>query len=321
MKNAAKFVIVSCIVFFRAFPVFAQDNVTVTVEKLLVIRNFTRVPGRAGAPDGPNLLFVDEEGREIEIPSGARNGGILVKYNPDGHWETFPAASPPTDGGTAFRLGPFRIEASYSALSIVREDMSIIRLDSGDMAGGLSFVLKNREDENYTLFFVNSAGEARAADTRGRVFRKEEAVERLRSLGGNAFGKSLERARELGLERKFLNGEALVWEQNYYAPPAMLNAFWKRIIYPLTDEPVQYDTRGNGYQLYRRVTEREAEVSVWTADSNGRRGKTINITPYSDILKNYPSGGEFTAAFRAGSDGVIYCVIAGDEYSELFRIR
>jgi hypothetical protein len=320
---------------FTAMPLFSAEEAPAAgtaqaarngngpvIEKLAVINGFTRQGGRAGAVDGPNLLFVDEAAGEIGIPRGTREGGVIVRRSagaPSG-WEAVPAAFPRSDGGAAFRLGPWRIEASAASLSIGTEDRVITRLGSRDIEGGLAFVLENGDGKNYSCFFVNSAGEAGAADTLGRVYRKKDAVQLLRLLDGEKFSAGVERAGELGLAGAFQNGEALVWGRNYYAPARMLNRHWGRTAYPLGDAQIQYDSGGSGYQLYLDRLNGRSSAAIWIVDPDGNN-RIIDLSASSEILRTCGIEREFTIAFHAGSGQNIYFFVAGDEYTELFRIR
>jgi hypothetical protein len=324
-----------CIVMCIGLPVlFAEDSSTAAnnapvIEKLAVINGFTRQGGRAGAVDGPNLLLVDEDAAlgtpnagEIEIPQGSREGGVLVRRSGEGPagWEILPAASPRSDGGVAYKLGPWRVEVSAASLTIETAGRVITRLDSRDIEGGLAFILENNGDKNYTCFFVNSAGEAGAAGTQGRVYRKKDAILLLRSLDSGKFAASVERAEELGIGEAFQNGEALVWGQNYYAPARTLNRHWGSAAYPLGDAQIQYDSEGNGYQLCLEQSGGRANAAIWIVDPAGNR-RIIDLSGCSEILKTYGAEREFTIAFHAGTGQNIYFFVAGDEYTELFRIR
>jgi hypothetical protein len=291
------------------------------IEKLLVINGFTRKAGKAGAADGPNLLFVDEASGEIAIPQGSREGGVLVRRTGDdpGVWEALPAAFPRGDGGLALKLGPWRVEASAASLSIETEGRVITRLGSRDIDGGLAFVLESGGG-NYACFFVNGAGQAAAADTLGRVYRKKEAVQLLRLFDGGKFEAAMERAAALGLAAAFQNGEALVWGRNYYAPARILNRYWGKTVYPLGDGQIQYDSEGNGYQLFLEQSDSRAAAAIWIADPDGN-SRSIDLSGVSEILGTYGAGREFTIAFHAGAGPDIYFFVAGDEYTELFRIR
>jgi hypothetical protein len=167
---------------------------------------------------------------------------------------------------------------------------------------------------------VNGAGEAGAADTRGRVYRKKDAVQLLRSLDGEKFSSSVERAVELGLDGAFQNGEALVWGRNYYAPARMLNRYWGRTVYPLGDAQIQYDSGGNGYQLCLDQTHGRSGAAIWIVDPDGN-SRIIDLSASSQILRTYGIEREFTIAFHVGSGQNIYFFVAGDDYTELFRIR
>ncbi|MDR2784659.1 MAG: hypothetical protein LBB83_01970 [Treponema sp.] len=326
---------VLCVFLFTVMPLFSgeesraggtaraarNDNGPV-IERLAIIKGFTRQGGRAGAVDGPNLLLVDETTGEIGIPQGTREGGVIVRPAGDtpAGWEAAPAVFPRGDGGAAFKFGPWHIEASAVSLSIETEGRVITRLGSRDIEGGLAFVLENGDGKNYSCFFVNSAGEAGAADTRGRVYRKKEAVQLLRLLDGEKFSASMERAGELGLAGAFQNGEALVWGRNYYAPARILNRYWGRTAYPLGDAQIQYDSGGNGYQLCLDQSNDRSGAAIWIVDPDGN-SRIIDLNNCSQILKTYGVEREFTIAFHVDSGQNIYFFVAGDEYTELFRIR
>ncbi|GHV87978.1 hypothetical protein AGMMS50267_03380 [Spirochaetia bacterium] len=311
MKNFFWCIMLCCCVFF---PLFGQNGGG--IEKLARIDGFTRSPGRAGAPDGPNLLVVDEAAQKIEIPGGTGGSSITAEYT--GVWKIRTGVSAPTDGGAAIRTGPWLITAVPPCLTIAENSGTAYsvtaRLPSGEAASGISFILKTGEGENRAVFFVNPQGQAGALDTRGRVYRKQEAIALLRRLDPETFQASRARANRLGLEPQFLNGEALVWGQTYYAAAPAPE-------YPLGDGQIQYDFQGNGYQLYIRHQNNSTTVSLWIIDPNGNKLKELDLTAASDILKTNGLDRDCTAAFYTGFGGNIYFFAAGDEYTELFRIR
>ncbi|GHT77773.1 hypothetical protein FACS1894130_03240 [Spirochaetia bacterium] len=313
-------------------PLFSQDGGE--IEKLALIRGFTRSPGKAGAPDGPNLIVVDEAAQTITIPGGTGGSSITAEYSEPGNgstgvWETRPGSPALTDGGAAIRIGPWLITAVPPSLNIVRDNKTVARLPADQAASGISFILKTGtygeappgDGENYAVFFVNPEGQVGALDTRGRVYCRQEAIALLRRLESEKFQASRIRANRLGLEPQFLNGDALVWDQTWYAAAPALECYWGKTVYPMGDGQIRYDLQGNGYQLYINHQNNSTAVSVWIIDPDGNRIKHLDLTAASDILKTSGLDRDCTIAFHVDFGGNIYYFVSGDEYTELFRIR
>jgi hypothetical protein len=103
--------------------------------------------------------------------------------------------------------------------------------------------------------------------------------------------------------------------------------FWTKkedkYLYLDTAAIVQYDAQGNGYQTYFAVSDNYSKIAI--VSPNGERLiPPIKIHDSSEILKQKYEEDDFmgvSASWYVGYGGNIYYYIAGEEYTEVFRIR
>jgi len=165
---------------------------------------------------------------------------------------------------------------------------------------GISFILK--KGEGYIVYYVHKDGTPGAVDTEGRIYSNQEAVEYLKEYDSEKYEESLVRAEELGLKEDFEEGKVLIWGKTYYKPENSLN---------------QYDSEGNKYRfLYLGLTGTFISCRKNTDEEN--LCNTIDANKYSTILS---TEGASSYSWYVGYGGNIYYYIAGEEYTEVFRIR
>jgi hypothetical protein len=300
-----------------ALSIFSQESIL--VEKLAVIPDYPRIPGKAGASSGPNCIMVDEILQDIEIPQGVYTGSRIVHYNDDKTYDIRDSKFVNTDEGIAVKFEPWVFEVGSRFIYVEKDEKIITYLTSDDVDCGHSFILKDKD--NYIIFFVNRYGQVGALDVTGKTYRGKKVIEMLQQIDPEKYQMSLNRARQLGLEEKFIRGDALVWGQTYYSSVDIIEGYWKKLTYPLGSFQIQYDLQGNGYQGYFVNKEAEDSSEIWIVDPNGNNLKTIGIAPYSEILNTYVPGHYFTYSLYTGFGGNIYYFVSGDEFTEVFRIR
>jgi len=169
-----------------------------------------------------------------------------------------------------------------------------------DASCGISFILK--KDEGYIVYFIYEGGTPGAVDTTGKIYSNTEALAYLKEYDPEKYAESLARAEELRLKSDFERGNVLIWGQTYYKSHNSLK---------------QYDTQGNKYGfLYTGSTGNFITCRKNTDDKN--LFKAINANEYSTLLSTV---GASSYSWYVGYGGNIYYYIAGEEYTEVFRIR
>ena len=189
------------------------------------------------------------------------------------------------------------IHFSSIAIEIWKDKKHVI---STNVSNGISFILK--KDEGYIVYFIYESGTPGAVDTTGKIYSNTEALAYLKEYDPEKYAESLARAEELGLKSDFERGNVLIWGQTYYKSHNSLK---------------QYDIQGNKYGfLYTGSTGNFITCRKNTDDKN--LFKAINANEYSTLLSTV---GASSYSWYVGYGGNIYYYIAGEEYTEVFRIR
>ena len=177
---------------------------------------------------------------------------------------------------------------------------------------GISFILK--KGAGYIVYYVDKNGVPGAVDTEGKIYSNKEAVEYLTQYDSEKYEESLLRTEELGLKEKFLNSEVLVWGETYYSTINILEKFYAK--YPfISSDLIQYDQNGYGYQMIFDYD----KTKLCIINPDGRNLSRSQYEGYADFLENDYSG--ISTSWYVGFGGNIYYYIAGEEYTEVFRIR
>jgi hypothetical protein len=292
---------------------FCQNGVE--VEKLGSITEMKRTVVE-GFGSGPYTIVVDEVKQKIEIPEGVSSRSMIVDYSPSGKLSVSEGAFEPSNARRFFQLGQWLIGSTEGVVTIRRGEKDIVYLGPDVTQTGLCFILR-MQNEHYIVFFVKKDEAIGAADTTGKVYTSQEALTVLKALDPAKFERSRLRARELGLESQFLSGKALVWGDTYYNTPDLLEAYWGKSLYPSGSEQIHYDLHGNGYM----AAFYSDNGHIWAAAENADSLLRIEIKPYSEIYKSYTSGMIANHSSYVGFGGNIYFYVAGEEFTELFRIR
>ena len=183
-----------------------------------------------------------------------------------------------------------------------------------DASCGISFIIK--KDSGYIVYFVSEGGSPGAVDTTGKIYSNTEALAYLKEYDPEKYAESLMRAEELGLKSDFERGNVLIWGKTYYANPKTLQNFWGELVYSAYSTLIQYDGQGYGYEF---VNLGKFGIYLVCVDSNNRLIQKIeNLQSYSEVIKAKQPR---TLSWYVGYGGNIYYYIAGEEYTEVFRIR
>lgn len=181
-------------------------------------------------------------------------------------------------------------------------------------SSGISFILK--KDEGYIVYFIYEGGTPEAVDTTGKIYSNTEALAYLKEYDPEKYAESLMRAEDLGLKSDFERGNVLIWGQTYYSTPKALKNFWGELVYSAYSTLIQYDGQGYGYEF---VNLGKFGIYLVCVDSNNRLIQKIeNLQSYSEVIKAKQPR---TLSWYVGYGGNIYYYIAGEEYTEVFRIR
>ena len=314
MKKAILVVLVALI----TFGVFAQE-----VEKIGEIEGLYSEFGFAGGPGSPSEIYVDEKNNLIKIINQSSEFTYFdlntlqgVKKEP--YRSSFSLVQK--------EFGKYEISFSSMTLRLASDGIEKIYLAGKEnISSGISFILK--KDDGYIVYYVNDGGSPHAVDTTGKIYSNVEAIEYLKEYDPEKYAESLARAEKLGLKSDFEKANVLIWGQTYYSSVKNMLDFWTRkeekYLYLDTAAVVQYDAQGNGYQTYFAVSDNYSKIAI--VSPNGERLiPPIKIHEASEILKQKYEEDDFmgvSTSWYVGYGGNIYYYIAGDEYTEVFRIR
>ena len=245
----------------------------------------------------PEGILVEEVSERIHIVNGGTSGAWIYDINTK---ETYFESNYPIENGEVRkRLKEYKISWLDDSLFIDKGTKEIANL-LYKISSGISFILK--KGEGYIVYYVHKDGTPGAVDTEGKIYSNREALEYLKEYDDEKYEESLVRAEELGLKEDFEEGKVLIWGKTYYKPDNSLN---------------QYDSEGNKYRfLYLGLTGTFISCRKNTDEEN--LCNTIDANKYSTILS---TEGDFSYSWYVGYGGNIYYYIAGEEYTEVFRIR
>lgn len=283
------------------------EKLTATPEMKLIMRE--------GIGIGPATIVVDELEGSVLISERVYDRALIVHILND-RMRSEEVTFDPADVPVFYPLGTCLLGSSFINLQILKDGKQVLFVrESNIFSGGIAFVLKKGTD--YVSFFVNAVGALGAADTSGKVYTSQEALTVLKAIDPEKFERSRKRANELGLEAQFLSGKALVWGETYYNTPRQLKEYWQKIVYPDTSLQILYDSQGNGYM----ASLDSKSGDIWIVSSEASYLAQIEVTQYSKILSTYERGQIFTHSTYVGFGGNIYFYVAGEDFTELFRIR
>ena len=326
MKNKILF---TALVFSMSVLCFAQE-----VEKIAVLEDINYIEYKAAQGGFPTGLYMDEVTMTM---------AMFDPHDSEFYYVDISNPSKPTikKESKSIPYYPFIYKVGNDFWGTSDYGLTYIINNSKynyikDACSGISFILK--KDNGYIVYFVDKQGFPGAVDTEGKIYTSKETISYLKQYDSEKYTESLLRAKELGLKNAFENAEVLVWGERYYSTlDRMKKVLGKTglILYGL----IQYDMQGNAYQIefdwwgnYKNdwgilCDEGTEDNSDFVCeDVKGNRVVLLsNLNNYSKILGRngdyQESRPEYSASWYLGFGGNIYYYIAGESYTEVFRIR
>ena len=296
-----------CILFIYSFVsfLFSQE-----IESMLKIDYIRHQEHRTD--ESPFGIFVDEVNNKIDIMNGNWDGGTRISLTNCNEFEEINDYTSCWEDCN-IRFGNEIISFSDSLITIQKEKKIYVETK---LQSGISFILK--KDNGYIIYYVDQKGIPGAVDTTGRIYTNIEAIEYLKQYDSEKFEQSLSRAKELGLYDKFIKNEVLVWGQTYYSTTYIKEALYEKGKFPyLNHGLILYDNSGYSYQI--RLMYQDSLSKLCIVSPTGEDSIKIPLKGYSDMIYNDNSW--VSTSWYVGFGGNIYYYIAGEEYTEVFRIR
>ena len=289
------------------------------VEKIFVtdeVKYTSREPARF-APYG---ICIDELNNSIEIMNGSWKGSNTFDF--EGKNIVKSIAILPKTIECYYKMNNLYIGSYDTNISIEKDSEFLAWVNTAK--SGISFILK--KGNGYIVYYVDTNGYPGAVDTTGRIYSSEEAMAYLKEYDPEKYRQSEKRAAELELYNDFIRNRVLIWGKRYYKPIEGGSLY-------------QYDNQGNRYGCnffwwgnYKNDWGTFCEVgtestsNLFCFDINEERfifDTTLNN--YSTILGSkgdyQETRPEYSTSLYVGFGGNIYYYIAGEEYTEVFRIR
>lgn len=286
------------------FNVFSQ-----TVEKIF---ETDEVKYKSGEPArfGPYGICIDEVNDLIEIMNGSWEGSNT--FNFEGKLIEKSDMILPKTIECYQKINNLYIGSYNTNISIEKDARFLAWVNTAE--SGISFILK--KDKGYIVYYVDTNGIPGAVDTEGKIYTNKEAVEYLKQYDSDKYEESLSRAEELGIKDLLENAEVLVWGKTYYTNTYIMGKFYGKKDPYILNGLIQYDKKGYGYQLSFDYE----STDLCIVNPNGKRNMFVQIdNGYKHLLKDKDSG--ISTSLYVGFGGNIYYYIAGEEYTEVFRIR
>ena len=302
-----KKIIILLINLLISLNMFAQN-----VEKLISTESIRLNTTKFGdiMPIG---ISVDELNYNIYLFNGGYKGAWV--YNSKNNLVNFDKTVKIVNGTDRIILNDFIISYYDSGLFVDNNNIEIANLNF-QIKSGISFILK--KDNGYIIYYVDEKGIPGAVDTTGRIYTNIEAIEYLKQYDSEKFEQSLSRAKELGLYDKFIKNEVLVWGQTYYSTTYIKEALYEKGKFPyLNHGLILYDNSGYSYQI--RLMYQDSLSKLCIVSPTGEDSIKIPLKGYSDMI--YDDNSWVSTSWYVGFGGNIYYYIAGEEYTEVFRIR
>ena len=303
--------------------IYVCNVYTQEVEKLGEIQGLYSEFGYAGGPGSPSEIYVDEINNLLKIINRSSEYTYYdlttlrgIKKEP--YRSSFSLVQK--------ELGEYEISFCSETLRIAKDGKEIKYIaGTKNISTGISFILK--KGEGYIVYYVHEDGTPGAVDTEGKIYSNREALEYLKEYDVEKYEESLVRAEELGLKEDFEEGKVLIWGKTYYSTPKILKEFWlkgkKGYLYSNLGNVIQYDLQGNGYQADFSIGADNSDIVIVSSEGEWLI-QPIKIHEKSSILKQKHEEDDFmgvSSSWYVGYGGNIYYYIAGEEFTEVFRIR
>ena len=321
-----KTLLIFLVLLIYCYNVFSQS-----VEKIFET-NEVKYTSREPARFAPYGICIDEINNSIEIMNGSWKGSNTFDF--EGNLIVKAITILPKTIECYHNMNNLYIGSYDTNISIEKDSKFLAWVNTAEY--GISFILK--KGSGYIVYYIDKAGEPGAVDTVGRIYTNKEAIAYLKQYDSEKYAESLLRAEELGLKNAFENAEVLVWGKRYYSTLDKMEKVLGKsglILYGL----IQYDMQGNAYQfdfgwwgnykndwgnLFDEGTEDNSDFVCEDVQGN----RIVLLTKLNNYSKILGSNGdyqetrpEYSTSWYVGFGGNIYYYIAGEKYTEVFRIR
>ncbi len=267
---------------------FAQE-----VEKIFEtdeVKYTSREPARFS----PYGIYIDELNNSIEIMNGSWKGSNTFDF--EGNLIVKAITILPKTIECYHKMNNLYIGSYDTNISIEKDSKFLAWVNTAE--SGISFILK--KDKGYIVYYVDKNGIPGAVDTEGKIYTNKEAISYLKQYDFEKYEESLLRAEELGLKNAFEKAEILVWGKTVYKPKQYL---------------LQYDEEGLSYS-FDCAGKWGTFVGCYLNDE-----EIMSMDNLNDFTTLIGKGKDYSTSWYVGFGGNIYYYIAGEEYTEVFRIR
>ncbi len=244
----------------------------------------------------PEGIMVDEKNDDIYLINGGSGGSWI--YNCENNCVLFDKTVPILNGIERVKLNEYLISYSDTGIfinNIINEKIANL---NNKVQSGISFILK--KGSGYIIYYVDTNGLPGAVDTEGKIYTNKEVISYLKQYDSEKYEESLLRAEELGLKNAFEKAEILVWGKTVYKPKQYL---------------LQYDEEGLSYS-FDCAGKWGTFVGCYLNDE-----EIMSMDNLNDFTTLIGKGKDYSTSWYVGFGGNIYYYIAGEEYTEVFRIR
>ncbi len=325
-----KTLLLTAIIFSMSVFCFAQEVEKLGTTKLVQYRS-----GRGGSPETPYGIYVDEINQTLtwfHDPEVVFCTAPLESISDDMNISKIRTKNAPGVLYTKLNNEFWSIQSSC----IFPVKNGIPMWEGIIIQNGISFILK--KGNGYIVYYVDDSGYPGAVDTTGRIYSSEEAMAYLKEYDPEKYKQSEKRAAELELYNDFIRNRVLIWGKRYYSTSDKMKKVLGKsglILYGL----IQYDMQGNAYQIefdwwgnykndWGKLCDEgtEDDSDFVCEDVKGNRIVLLsNLNNYSKILGSngdyQETIPEYSTGYYVGFGGNIYYYIAGEAYTEFFRIR
>ncbi len=244
----------------------------------------------------PEGIMVDEKNDDIYLINGGSGGSWI--YNCENKYVIFDKEVPILNGIERVKLNEYLISYSDTGIFINSIVNGKIANLNNKVQSGISFILK--KGNGYIVYYVDESGYPGAVDTDGKIYSSEEAMEYLKEYDPEKYAQSEKRAAELELYNDFIRNRVLVWGKICYKPKKHL---------------LQYDEGGLSYSF--------ACSGKWGTfvGCHLNDEEIMSMDNLNDFTTLIGKGKDYSTSWYVGFGGNIYYYVAGEDYTEVFRIR
>jgi hypothetical protein len=287
-----KRLLLTAIIFSMSVFCFAQEVEKLGTTKLVQYRS-----GRGGSPETPYVIYVDEINQTLtwfHDPEVVFCTAPLESISDDMNISKIRTKNAPGVLYTKLNNEFWSIQSSC----IFPVKNGIPMWEGIIIQNGISFILK--KGNGYIVYYVDDSGYPGAVDTTGRIYSSEEAMAYLKEYDPEKYKQSEKRAAELELYNDFIRNRVLVWGKICYKPKKHL---------------LQYDEGGLSYSF--------ACSGKWGTfvGCHLNDEEIMSMDNLNDFTTLIGKGKDYSTSWYVGFGGNIYYYVAGEDYTEVFRIR